>query len=74
MDKKADAFRKKLGKRIREVRKEQKITQEQLAFESGVGRRVIVHIEKGIQNVTVDTLYALADALDVEPQTFFDFK
>lgn len=74
MDKKAAAFRKKLGKRIREVRKQQKLTQTQLSFESGVGRRVIVHIEKGIQNVTVDTLAALADALEVKPQTFFDFE
>ena len=74
MDKKAAVFRKKLGKRIREVRKEQNITQAQLAFESGVARRVIVHIEKGIQNVTVDTLVALADALEVKPQVFFDFE
>lgn len=74
MDKKLDAFRKKLGKRIREIRKEQKVTQSQLAFESGVTRRVIVHIEQGVQNVTIDTLYALADTLNVKPQAFFDFE
>jgi transcriptional regulator with XRE-family HTH domain len=73
VNKKADAFRKKLGKRIKEVRKEQRVTQAQLSFESGIGRRVIVHIEQGIQNVTVDTLSALADALNVKTQTFFDF-
>lgn len=74
MDKKAAVFRRKLGKRIRELRKEQSITQAQLAFESGVSRRVIVHIENGIQNVTVDTLVALAEALHVKPQTFFEFE
>lgn len=74
VDKKLDAFRKKLGKRIREIRKEQKVTQSQLAFESGVTRRVIVHIEQGVQNVTIDTLYALADTLNVKPQAFFDFE
>lgn len=74
MTKKAESFRKKLGNRIREVRKAQNITQTQLSFESGVSRRAIVHIEQGIQNVTIDTLYALAECLDVKPQTFFDFE
>jgi len=36
-----------IGKYIREVRKKQKMTQEQLAFTCGTGVRFIVDLEKG---------------------------
>lgn len=74
MAKKAtEAFLKKLGKRIKELRKAQKISQAQLAYESGVRREAIVHIERGEQNPTAETLLGIAGALEVHARDLFDF-
>lgn len=72
--KKIDAVQKKLGKRIRELRKAQKISQAQLAFEAGVRREAIIHIERGNQNATTETLLGIADALDVHLKVLFEFE
>lgn len=58
--------RERVGKRIAELRTEQRLTQEQLAVLSGVGRSHIARIEKGYYSVGVDVLAKLADALNVE--------
>jgi putative transcriptional regulator len=73
-NKKAETFRKKLGKKIRELRKAQKISQGQLAFEAGVRREAITHIERGEQNATTDTLYSIANALGVHIREMVDFE
>ncbi len=73
-NKEAVAFRRKLGKKIRELRKEQGISQAQLAFESGVRREAITHIERGEQNATTDTLYSIAEALGIHIQQMFAFQ
>lgn len=65
---------KKLGKRIREIRKDQKISQAQLAFESGTSREEIYRLELGYQNVTTEVLHAIAQALDIHIKEFFDFE
>lgn len=66
-------FRKKLGERIKEIRKGQKISQSQLAFESGTSREEIYRLELGYQNVTIEILHTIAKALDVHVKEFFDF-
>jgi len=54
-----------LGKVIRHVRKARQMTQEALAFESGVNRTYLSQIERGLQNPTVETLFKLTRALKV---------
>lgn len=54
-----------LGGAIRSLRKEQGISQESLAHDSGVERAYMSGIERGVQNVTVMTLSKIAAALKV---------
>lgn len=73
-NKKGEAFRKMLGLRIRELRKRQKISQAQLAFEAGVRREAIIHIERGEQNPTTETMLGIANALQVHIKELFEFE
>ncbi len=43
------------------------MSQEDLAFESGLHRTYISGIERGIRNVGLDNIGVIADALDVLP-------
>lgn len=53
-----------IGKRISEIRKAQGISQTELAERSGVGRTHLIRIEQGKYNLQIDTLSALADAMN----------
>ncbi|TND10152.1 MAG: hypothetical protein FD123_400 [Bacteroidetes bacterium] len=67
-------FRKALGQRIRVLRKSQKISQAQLAYEVGVTRETIVYIERGVQNATTDAIYNIAVALGISMKELHDFE
>jgi transcriptional regulator with XRE-family HTH domain len=54
-----------LGRAIREIRKEKKLTQEQLAHASGLHFTEISHLEAGRRNLKLDTLKAVARGLGV---------
>jgi transcriptional regulator with XRE-family HTH domain len=45
------------------------ISQEELAFHSGLHRTYVSGVERGIRNPTVVIIKRLATALEVEPQT-----
>ena len=64
----------KIGLNILYYRKEQRLTQEQLAEEVGVGRNHIQRIETGAAGCSVDTLIDIADALNVPLFKLFEFK
>lgn len=68
------SFRKKLGKRIRELRKELKLSQDQLAYNCGISREEVYRIELGYQNVSIDILHAIAKEFDVHVKEFFEFE
>lgn len=56
-----------IGRRIRTLRQERKMTQEQLAEKAGISLSFIGHIERGSRKLSVETLYKLVDALDCSP-------
>ncbi|MGP4717577.1 helix-turn-helix domain-containing protein [Psychrobacter sp. T6-6] len=56
------------GKRVREVRKKKRISQERLAEMAGIDRSYMGNIERGEKNVTLKKAYEICDALDVEIQ------
>lgn len=62
-----------LGKRIREVRIQRKISQERLSELCGVGPRHISEMERGIANPSYQVLKAVAGALDVPLCALLDF-
>lgn len=54
-----------VGQRIRQLRTERHLSQEQLAHQCGIHRTFVGHVERGEVNPTLGTLLALADGLDV---------
>lgn len=59
------ADRIKLGKRIKELRREKDITQIDLAAKVGIDRSYLGFIERGERNVSFDVLTDIAKALGV---------
>ena len=55
-----------VAERLRAARAQAGLTQEALAEASSVGTEHIQRMERGAANPTLATLYALADALQVE--------
>lgn len=61
-----------MGYKIKEVREEKRMTQEELAEKSGVSRSTIVALEKGTMNdVKMSTLQKLASAMNTTVQEIF---
>ncbi|MBU2524721.1 helix-turn-helix domain-containing protein [Patescibacteria group bacterium] len=58
----------KFGKKIREIRKLNGLSQEQLAVKSGLHRTYISDIEQGGRNVSLKNIEKLAEALGVNIQ------
>ena len=63
----------KFGAKLAYVRKSKKLSQIKLAELVDMNFNYIGQIERGEANVTINTMKTLADALDVELRTFFDF-
>lgn len=60
------ARRRLLGDRIRAARVEAKLTQEMLGELSGIDRQSINRIEQGHAAARIDSLFRIAEALDVD--------
>jgi transcriptional regulator with XRE-family HTH domain len=56
-----------LGAKIQKLRIKQGLSQEELAFESGLHRTYISHVERGSRNITVIGLFKIAKGLQVDP-------
>ena len=62
---------KKFGQRIKTLRKEKGMTQEDLAFKVGVDRSYMGFIERGEKNVTLMRLIAIAKAFKISISDLF---
>jgi transcriptional regulator with XRE-family HTH domain len=62
---------KKLGERIKQLRKEQNMTQEDLAFKVAVDRSYMGFVERGEKNPTLDKLIKIANALSISLSELF---
>ena len=60
--------RKRIGKRLKEIRTEQGWSQEQVALMAGVTERTVNKVEQGAFNVPLDVLATLSDVLGYELQ------
>ena len=65
---------KEFGNRLREIRQEQLLTQEELAHMAGLNRTYIGDIERGEKNITLVSMSRLAKALGVKIRDFFDWE
>jgi transcriptional regulator with XRE-family HTH domain len=62
-----------VGKRIKIVRQQNGLTQDQLAEHVGLSPKYISGIERGVENPTMDILLRVAKTLGVEPYDLFLF-
>ena len=66
-------LRVQFGKRLRDLRKQRGITQEQLAEEASISVDFLSLVERGINAPSFETLEKLACALNVPIKQFFNF-
>ncbi len=64
----------RVGKRIKELRHELGISQEELAYRANVHRTYIAGLEVGKRNISIITLEKIVDALGVSLSEFFVFE
>ncbi len=56
------------GQHIRALRKQQEVSQEEMAARAGLDRSYLGHIERGEKNITLLKIYQLAEALGCSPR------
>ena len=66
------ATRKNVGQRVRALREESNLTQEQLALMTGVGRSYLAKVEAGNRNATIDFMEKVALGLGVTLGQMFE--
>lgn len=67
------SLRKKFGNRVRELRKNLGLSQEELGFKSNIHRTYIGAVERGEQNVSLDNIGRIAKQLKVSLTELFKF-
>lgn len=76
MPKHHDEFLYWFGKRIRTLRQEKRLSQEELAQLAGIDRTYIGGVERGERNISLLNIKKLVDALGINTKDLFndDFK
>lgn len=63
----------KIGLRIKELRSDQNLTQEEVAWKAEVDRTFMNHVENGKRNVSVETLTKIiCNGLEITFKDFFN--
>lgn len=66
-----ESIRSRFGARIRELRHEQGLSQEDFAYNCGLDRTYISGIERGVRNVGLDNIGVLAVSLGLSLSQLF---
>jgi len=68
-------LKEKIGQRIKGLRVEKNLKQEELAWQSNIDRTYLNHIERGKRNITVASLQKIvADGLKITLSDFFNHE
>ena len=62
----------KFGARLRQLRKERNVSQDELALRAQIDRSYMGRIERGHVNITLEKVYRLANALGCEAKDLLD--
>jgi transcriptional regulator with XRE-family HTH domain len=65
-------WRRAFGDRLRSLRHEVGISQEELAFRAGLHRTYVSSVERGERNISLANIHSLADALGIDVRRLFD--
>ena len=71
IDKNEDKFLKQFGKRLSSIRKQKRLSQEELADAAGLHAVAITYIETGKRLPKLNTIYKLAKGLNVKTEELF---
>ena len=67
------SLKQQFGRRVRSLRKLRDLTQDQLAEAAQVSAEYVGKVERGLAAPSFDAIARIADALEVEPGSLFDF-
>lgn len=67
-------IKKKLGSKIKEIRKAKKYTQDFVAEKMGIEAKSLSNIERGLFYPTAENLEKISKTLEVSPCELFDFE
>ena len=62
------------GERLRGLRKEEELSQEEISKKAGLDRTYVGKIERGEKSPSLETIEKLAISLNTEMKELFDFK
>ena len=68
-----ETIEKRFGKRVRELRQDKGLSQEELAFKSGVHRTYLGGIERGERNPSLRNILAISRGLNIDLPELFSF-
>jgi transcriptional regulator with XRE-family HTH domain len=61
------------GRRIRQLRTERNLSQEELSFQTGFHRTYIGMVERGERNISLSNIGVFAKVFDLTPNQLLDF-
>lgn len=67
-------IKKRFGDRLRVIRREKNLSQEELGFLSGLSKNYISDVERGTRNVSIEAIEKIAIGLNVEIIELFDWR
>lgn len=59
-------IKKRFGDRLRQIRKQKKISQEELAFRAKLHRTYISDVERGSRNISIENIEKIAKSLRIK--------
>ncbi|MEZ7505428.1 helix-turn-helix domain-containing protein [Flavobacterium sp. Arc2] len=68
------AFLLQFGKRLGEIKKQKGLSYRKIAENCDLDASFISKIEKGTENITLETILNLSYGLKIQPKEFFDFR
>jgi len=68
----AQKLKERFGQRLRKLRKEHELSQEELALSCGLDRTYIGGVERGERNISLVNIVKIAEALKITPKDFFE--
>jgi transcriptional regulator with XRE-family HTH domain len=60
-------FRKLIGENIRYFRRKCNLSQEELALRASLSTDFISKVERGVANISADSLYSIGEVLEIHP-------
>ena len=67
-------IKEKVGKRIKQLREKNNMTQEVFADKCGLDRTYITSLERGERNISVVNLEKISNAFNISLSEFFNFE